>query len=1509
MALATLSVSAEEITWLDVTSRFIENSDFNSGNNDGWTVNSNAGQRAVSAKLMRFWNGTFDFSQQLNRLPKGRYRLSVQGFYRPEGDSEEAYWAHQNGTERLTAYLYAGETQTLLVSVYSEAMTSTEGTRQQHDGKFFPDNSTSAAAAFAEGLYQGNSIEFEADGSVTIGIRSEEAGTNNYCAFDNFKLEYATSIDGKAWIDVTDRFLTNTGFADNSTQGWTWDSNASSQKSEWDCMEFWNGKFDIWQTVSDAPQGTYRLSVQAFYRCMDNEGWWGGGDYSNYVNGAQNITGYMYAGEQSQKLRSVYTESMNHYVNGSWEKDGRYYPNSMESAYAFFEEDRYWNTMEFVGGGTFNIGLRCQDSESSNWCIFDNFKLELFTDIVAISSISVSLASAELIFGETTEATATLLPANATLPFVDWTSSNPQVATVDRNGIVTAVGTGTAVITAIAGDGSGVEGSTTVSVVRNIATAGSLVINEIMPSNIDEYISPAFNFDGWVELYNPTGKAVELVGVKVSDPNGPTAAWTMPQTMGIVPAKGYRLVWFDSNDGNPNNAPFKLDTDGSTIVFTAPDGQEIARQNYPTALERVSYARSTDVTGSWGYCGVPTPGTSNNGSTLLTEQYAAPVVSQPSQLFTGSLNVRVTIPSGCTLRYTTDGTLPTMANGETSGNGQFTINETTSFRFRLFGAGKLPSRVTTRSYIYKDRDYYLPVVSVVTDPDFLYSTDIGVFAKGPNGRPGRGQSDKCNWNMDWERPVNFSYITADGVMALNQDVNLEMCGGWSRAWTPHSFKLKGNKEMGGDKNLLYPFFEQKPYIRNRTLQIRNGGNDTGGRFVDPALQVIAMSSGIDIDYQSYQPVHEFINGSYMGLLNVREPNNKHFVYANYGWDDDEIDFFEMSPDSGYVQMCGTPDAFNELVDVLSPEAANPQTYAEICRVLDIDEFINYMALELWLGGTDFPQNNIKAFRHRDNGRFRFILFDLDFAFDTDKYGNNPFSLFFGKEYYQFDQLYPASLGRRSGQIRVVTLLKNLLNNADFRRRFIDTYCIMGGSVFEKERSSAIIDELLGVVSAANSSAWSSANNVRDRLNGRLDLTISNIRNYSAFNLSAVQPQRVTLSSDTEGARLFINNEVVPTGRFDGQLFPPVTLRAEAPAGYVFKSWRQASGSELSSNPKITMPNGTVSLTATFRPMTAAEKKKQGFTPVRINEISGANDSYIDEYGKKGDWVELYNTTAEPVDVEGMYLSDNADKPTKYMITKGTTRANTIIPAHGYLIIWCDKRETTDRGLHASFKISDDGGEMLLTAKDQSWTDFLDYGAHDSRTTIGRYPDGTANVYAMNVATIGKGNILTSYVTPVEQKDRTEVDPVPDDPVPDDPVPDDPVPDDPVPDDPVPDDPVPDDPVPDDPVPDDPVPDDPVPDDPVPDDPVPDDPVPDGVMAYTTTDFRVVYGSGLLLTKSSEDGPVLIEVFRSDGQTVLKTTANVKNGTARVSVATLPQGFYVARATDRKGRKVTCRYVK
>ncbi|MBP5387027.1 MAG: CotH kinase family protein [Prevotella sp.] len=1451
-------------------------------------------------------------------------------------------------------------------------------------------------------------------GAGTVSITATTTDGTNLSASVQITVK---DYDNVNWVDVTSLFVTNPNFDDDSTEGWTWNSNASSQKAEFGCFEFWNGNFQMEQELKGLPPGPYRVSVQGYYRTGDNND-----AYNAYLDGRDvvdaNLSVYNNNWEMFMvPLKNIYSWSFAENVDGCWSPgwfSNEYYPNNMASASEAFKQGSYLNSLIFEAEDRAIINISNTSAKNSNWCIFDNFKLEFGGEFVKVSGIKMSIAKDEIIESETTQCTAVVMPENALFKKVTWKSSNEKVAKVDENGLVTGVGVGMALITATATDGSGANGSVVVKVVaNNISSPNDLVINEIMAANVDEFVSLAFNFDGWVELYNPTANPIRLGQLYLSDDASNLKLWHMPDGVGVVPANGYKVVWLGSNDVSSLCAPFELDVDGGTIYLSDENGKLIASQTYPQSFERVSYARIQDGGDEWGFASEPTPGKSNTGSRYATSQLAAPVVDTPSKLFTGQLTVNVTIPSGCILRYTTNGSLPTMTNGNTSTTGQFKVLGTMSYRFRLFANGMLPSRVTTRSYIFKETDYPLPIISVVSDQRFLYGDSLGVLVRGVNGRPGNGQASKCNWNMDWDRPVNFSYLTPDGEMVLNQDVNLEMCGGWSRAWSPHAFKLKGSKEMGGDKNLPYPFFEDKPYIRNRTLQVRNGGNDTSCRFKDPALQYIAQTSGLNIECQSYQPVHEFINGQYIGVLNIREPNNKHYVYANYGWDDEEIDQFEMSPDSGYVQKCGTDESFLELVDQLSVDAANSETYREICQLLDIDEYINYMATEFYLCNWDWPQNNVKGFRKQDGGKFRFVLFDLDGSFNS----GDPFSTFMGKENYTFDQLYPTSLGRKRAQIRFVTLFRNLLNNADFRKKFIDSFCIMGGSVYEVNRALDIIDKLANRANPAmrieGGSVNSTANQLRNNLQSKMEQSTSALRSYSTFGLNRTEAQRVKLSSDVDNAQLMLNGMQVPTGQFNGRLFQPVTLRALAPGGYAFQGWlkdggsstivvesgstwkyydqgsldgvnwtspsynenewksgraplgyekegirttleygnqnnkrptayfRKAinldkgpgakdqiqfkftiddgfivyvngseagrynmpsgnvsyntfassyapsnpdqgtislspdlfhSGSNLiavevhnnsatstdlmwdaslsitfntqqkvfySTEPEINLPDGDVTLVASYRPLTEVEMKDLNIHPISVNEVSASNDCYINEYGKKNDWVELYNATDKEVDVEGMYLTNDLTNPTLYRITKGNTQANTKIAPHGYLLIWCDKLETTNSALHAPFKISGEG-IIALMAADRSWADVLYYEAHDGNSTVGRFPDGAKDIYLMDVPTIEKPNIHTSYMTEVDQTNSVRK---------------------------------------------------------------------SDLAISSANGFRIYYGSQHLFLRSEETGMATVNIFTTDGRLVETETVRLINGTARLDISHLAPGFYVARAVNDQHTQVACKLMK
>lgn len=697
--------------------------------------------------------------------------------------------------------------------------------------------------------------------------------------------------------------------------------------------------------------------------------------------------------------------------------------------------------------------------------------------------------------------------------------------------------------------------------VTTAAHADGIVINEVMPANIDMYLDPSYNYGGWIELYNPTDVPFPLVGCHVSDDPSTPCRFRLPKGSPTVPAHGYATLWFDHHDYyGPQQIDFSLDIDGGTLFLSDAQGTLLAEATYPAAISRCSYARRGDGSDQWGWTSAPTPGATNGGSaddTFADEQWPAPEPDCDMQLFRPGETVtfHVAIPKGGELRYTTDGSAPTLSS-RLNVSGTFTTAQTTLYRFRIFGHGKLPSTVVTRSFLRTSNDYQLPVLSVVGRTEDIYGDDHGIFGRGEHGRAGNGQNGKCNFNMDWDRPVNMELIDADGTPLVNQEVNMSATGAWSRANNPHSFKLKANKQYEGRKFLPFSF-KAKPHNRNKSLQVRNGGNDSGCRIKDAALQTIIQRSGIDLDCQSYQPVHHYIDGTYLGVINMREPNNKHFALANFGYDSDDLDFFEISPDSNYVQSCGTRDAFDRLM-ALSANATDADTYAAIGQLLDIDEYCNYMAVEFFLGGTDWPENNVKAYRPRTaDGRFRFVTYDLDLVYNT----TSPFTTFAGKRYHTFAKLLS---GPRAGQtlyqeIRVVTLFLNLLRNDDFRRQFCDAYCLVAGSVFEPARSRAIVDELAAIVRPEMQYNGESPDGTVADIKGhmtdsRREQMFDALQSYNGMRLAATSTADVTLSANTPDARLSLNGLAIPYASYCGRLFLPATLTAEAPAGYRFRGW-------------------------------------------------------------------------------------------------------------------------------------------------------------------------------------------------------------------------------------------------------------------------------------------------------------------------------------------------------------------
>lgn len=93
-----------------------------------------------------------------------------------------------------------------------------------------------------------------------------------------------------------------------------------------------------------------------------------------------------------------------------------------------------------------------------------------YSSYIPITQITLSKTASSLSIGNSEILTAVVTPSNATNKTITWSSSNTSVATVNASGQVTAVGKGTAVITATATDGSGVSASCTYTVVKLVSS-------------------------------------------------------------------------------------------------------------------------------------------------------------------------------------------------------------------------------------------------------------------------------------------------------------------------------------------------------------------------------------------------------------------------------------------------------------------------------------------------------------------------------------------------------------------------------------------------------------------------------------------------------------------------------------------------------------------------------------------------------------------------------------------------------------------------------------------------------------------------------------------------------------------------------------------------------------------------------------------------------------------------------------------------------------------------------
>ncbi len=428
------------------------------------------------------------------------------------------------------------------------------------------------------------------------------------------------------------------------------------------------------------------------------------------------------------------------------------------------------------------------------------------------------------------------------------------------------------------------------------------------------------------------------------------------------------------------------------------------------------------------------------------------------------------------------------------------------------------------------------------------------------GMPVRGTNPNSpNYEKDWERPANFEYYDSNKQQQINKELDIAISGNITRHQSLKSLKLTNNK-LYGENRFEYPLFNQKKSVEPKSVLLRNSGQDfQGSMMLDGMIQSLACGK-INIECQSYQPAVVFINGTYYGIENLRERNNKQYAVGNYGLKSNEMYFIEV-PQKGAQNLEGTEESVADFDSMISFACTNDMAiesnYQRMEKWVDLEGLINYTIIQLYCDNTgDWPDNNYKAFRQIDGGQWRWVVHDLDFGFSR----NN-------------ERTLSSFLGRKQ---RHANLVRSLLKNEKFKQMFIDQYAVELGSIYSPSVVTQTIDSIAGAIReefAFHAKRWNFNNN--------FDKYVTNFKSFgekraaTAYNqlksyFALSNPVAMHVKSDAPDATLTFNGVKIPEGSFNGSYFDgkSITLKAEAPKGYAFAQWVNPKGETLSKKSEV-----------------------------------------------------------------------------------------------------------------------------------------------------------------------------------------------------------------------------------------------------------------------------------------------------------------------------------------------------
>ncbi len=538
-------------------------------------------------------------------------------------------------------------------------------------------------------------------------------------------------------------------------------------------------------------------------------------------------------------------------------------------------------------------------------------------------------------------------------------------------------------------------------------STGPLAIWEVMTSN-DKYMPQALGvcYD-WVEIKNISDAPVNLSDYTLTDDPDSPLLFKLPDVT-LEPGATHILFLSGNTALGQNHAPFALNAAKDRLLLY---GSTLVDYVYLTDIPAgMSYGRTEGVGGF--YYMEPSPKNPNKAG--YREISAMPVSAFAPGVYSGE-TFTLELSAKGNIYYTVGGDEPSARS--TLYNGPITVTETSVIRAIAVEEGKLPSKIYNVSFVI-GREHDLPVVSLTTDPDYLWGVN-GVYRNG----------DESVKEIHFL--ANVAYSGSDGSFCIDNEMSLH---GVTTvvAFDKKSFTLRFKDNLDGA--LYYDVFEDGEVEVFRSLLLRTAHESTySTQLHDSLMSEIAMQGGDTLVVQKYKYVALYLNGEYWGLYAIREQHTTEHFAGYYNVPADTVSMVRYSSDEN--------NSLNRFYKFCKDNSlASKENYEYAKTVLNMESFADWIILQAYIKNIDIYEN-VRFYQSSVDGLWYLALSDLDMGFMST-----------GSGFEELQQTFHHGL-----------MVRSLMANPDFQKLMAERLAFWLSGPLSDENMLRTIDEMAAVI--------------------------------------------------------------------------------------------------------------------------------------------------------------------------------------------------------------------------------------------------------------------------------------------------------------------------------------------------------------------------------------------------------------------------------------------------------------